>query len=180
MRRAFRLALGAMLALAAAATAGPAAAAPQTVREAHSHPGALFRIRVEPVMGTYFTYRVFLPDPDNLDSLIVERTDGYLGDEAYVDLGTGSCPALRARVAALATLAMPPLTLGGERGYEPAAPRPEIYEFDGFLRFPNGGEGEFRFISYDVRGRPTDAALDWMRGLVRAFDGCRPRGAQRD
>jgi hypothetical protein len=59
-------------------------------------------------------------------------------------------------------------------------PRSEAYYFDGFVRFANGGEGEFSFMSYDVRGRPTDPQLEWMRGLVRAFDACAPRRPRRD
>jgi hypothetical protein len=179
-RLAFRLACGLALALVPAVPAGPAAAAPSTIRDAHRHPGELFRIRFEPEMGTYFIYRVFHANPADPASLLVERTSTWLGDEDFADLNVAGCPALREAVASLAALPMPAVSLGETGRYQPDAPRPHIYEFDGFVRFANGAEGEISFTSYDIRGRPVDPQLAWMRGLVRAFDACRPRPRQRD
>lgn len=172
----------ALLALAALAPA-PASADPYSVREAHRHPGALFRIRFEPEMNTHYVYRVFRADPANPGGLLVERSDGYLGDEGFVDLNPAGCPALGRQVAALARLPMPAVAIEPPRAsrYDTAAtPRSEAYYFDGFVRFANGAEGEFSFMSYDVPGRPTDPQLEWMRGLVRAFDACAPRRRPRD
>ncbi|HYD13676.1 MAG TPA: hypothetical protein VEC11_12585 [Allosphingosinicella sp.] len=155
--------------------AEPAAAAPSTIRDAHRHHGELFRIRFEPAMSIEFTYRVFHADPSDPASLLVERSNTWLGEESFVDLNLAGCPALREAVAALARMEMPAITLGDNRHYDYRAPRPQIYEFDGFVRFANGAEGEISFTSYDVRGRPADPQLEWMRRLVRAFDACRPR-----
>ena len=173
MRRRLRLPRG--LALALALLAGPAAASPSTLRDAHRHPGQLFEIRFEPVMGTYFIYRAFLADPDAPGSLMVERGNGYSGDEDQTDLIPATCPALRRQVAALAALPMPSVELGEGGPYEAGIPRGEGYEFSGFVRFANGGEGEISFTGTYLPGRPSDPRLDWLRGLVRAFDACRPR-----
>lgn len=161
----------------------PAAADPHSVREAHRHPGYLFRIRFEPALNSHKVYRVFLVDPGNPAGLLVERSDGFLGDEGFVDLNPAGCPALGRQVAALASLPMPTVAIEPPRAsrYDTATtPRGAHYYFDGFVRFANGAEGEFNFMSYDVPGRPTDPQLEWMRGLVRAFDACAPRLRRRD
>jgi hypothetical protein len=170
---------GAALAL-ALLVAAPAAADPNTVEDAHRHPGLLFRIRVEPELNTAWVYRAFLRDPADLSSLLVERSDNWLGDRGQTDLTPSTCPALRGAVAALADLSPPAVALDGERRYVPEAARAEQYRFDGFLHFANGGEGEISFTSYDLPGRPRDLQLEWMRGLVRAFDACRRREPPRD
>jgi hypothetical protein len=169
--RGFALALALLAGL-----AGPAAADPSSQRDAHRHAGYLFRIRVEPEMNTQFVYRAFLASPDDPASLLVERSDGYLGDEGQVDLTPAACPALRPAVMALAALPPPAAYLGPGPRYDINAPWGVHYYFAGFVRFANGGEGEISFMSYEVRGRPRDPQLEWMRGLVRAFDACRRRG----
>ena len=174
-RRLLHLASALALALPFAPPAARAAASPATVRDAHRHPGELFRIRFEPAMSIAFTYRVFHANPADPAGLLVERSITWLGEESFVDLNPAGCPALRQAVASLATMEMPAIALGESRRYDYAAPRPETYEFGGFVRFPNGAEGEISFTSYAVRGRPVDPQLVWMRALVRAFDACRPR-----
>ena len=180
--RLFALPLGVGLALAALAPA-PAAADPYTVREAHRHAGALFRIRFEPEMNSHWVYSVYHADPANPAGLLVQRAEGYLGDAGFVDLNPAGCPALARQVAALASLPMPAVAIRpppASRYDSAATPRSEAYYFDGFVRFANGAEGEFSFMSYDVAGRPTDPQLEWMRGLVRAFDACAPRRRRQD
>ncbi|HTU12873.1 MAG TPA: hypothetical protein VMG08_18425 [Allosphingosinicella sp.] len=151
----------------------PASAAAEQ-GDAHRHAGFLFQIRFEPDLNADRVYRAFLPDPADPASLIVERGAGYLGDERRVDLDPAACPALRRAVAALADLPAPAVALGEAAPYDYRQRRPGHYYFNGFVRFPNGGEGELSFQSYDVPGRPADPQLAWMRGLVRAFDACRP------
>lgn len=176
MRR--RVVLALALALAGGLAASSATAAPD--RDAHRHPGSLFRIRVEPAMGSYFVYWAFLTNPDDPASLLVERSTSYLGDEGQTDLRPAACPALRPAVMALAALPPPAVTFGPGPRYDINAPWGVHYQFDGFVRFANGGEGEISFVSYDLPGRPRDAQLAWMRGVVLAFDACRPRPTQRD
>jgi hypothetical protein len=170
-----RLAGSLAFALPLALPAGQAAAAPSTIRDAHRHPGELFRIRFEPAMSIEFVYRVFHANPDDPASLLVERTNTWLGEESFADLNIAGCPALRQAVASLATMAMPEIALAESGRFDPAAPRAQGYTFEGFVRFANGAEGEISFTSADVPGRPVDPQLDWMRRLVRAFDACRPR-----
>lgn len=165
--------LAPILALLAGLAPGTAAA---DEREAHRHPGFLFQVRFEPDLNADLVYRAFLPDPDDPASLIVERGRGYLGDDGRVDLDPAACPALRRAVAALATLPLPAVHLGEGAPYDYRERRPAQYSFNGFVRFPNGGEGEISFMSYDAPDRPADPQLAWMRGLVRAFDACRPPG----
>lgn len=164
--------LAATMAAGPALAAAPAAAVDQ--REAHRHQGFLFRIRHEPELNRQFVYRAYLTDPADPASLIVERGLGFSGDSAQTDLTIAACPPLRRAVQALAALPLPAVRLEEAR-YDINAPRGEEYRFDGFVAFPNGGEGEVSFMAYDVPGRPADAHLAWMRGLVRAFDACRPR-----
>lgn len=154
--------------------ATPGAAAPPD-RDAHRHPGFLFQLRFEPEMNTAFVYRAFLADPERPASLIVERTSNWLGDEGYVDLTPASCPAAAAAVVRLASLPLPTVALENNRPYDMRAPSPASYHFGGFVRFPNGGEGQVSFYAYDAPGQRADPLLDWARGLVRAFDACRPR-----
>lgn len=181
-RRALTAPLALGLALAAPAPALAATDA-HTLREAHRHPGFLFQIRFEPELNTEFVYRVFRAGPDTSAGLLVERSDGYLGDTGFVDLNPAACPGVARQAAALANMPMPAPAIAPARSsrYDTAAdPRDERYTFNGFIGFPNGGEGEISFMSYDVPGHATDPQLQWMRELVRAFDACRPRRPQRD
>jgi hypothetical protein len=141
----------------------------------HAHPGLLFQIRAEPEPDTNFVYRAFLADPDDPTTLLVERSDTYLADHGQVDLGPAACPALGRAVAALATLPLPAVSIDGQRPYDTGGPHGTVYYFNGFLRFANGGEGEVSFTSLDLPRQPADPQLLWMRGLVQAFDTCRPR-----
>ena len=175
-------ALFAALAAAAALAPAPAAADPHAIRQAHRHPGHLFRIRHQPELNRHYVYRVFNPRPGDPAGLLVERSEGWLGDEGFADLSPAACPPLGRQVAAVARLPMPAPAIApprSDRYASAATPRNEHYQFDGFVRFANGGEGEISFMSYDVEGRPTDPQLEWMRELVRAFDACAPRRPRR-
>lgn len=156
--------------------AGVALAAPAAAEsEPHDHAGALFHIRLAPHGAGEFVYRVFRPDPGTLAGLIVERGRGYSGDTERVDLTLADCPALGPAVAAIGVMPLPVVRLNAAPDYD-YEQRGAVYYFAGFARFPNGAAGEVTFHSYDIPGRPTDPQLDAMRALVRAFDGCRPRG----
>jgi hypothetical protein len=152
-----------------------AAAAAEPNPDAHRHPGLLFQLRFEPELNTAFVYRAFLSEPDHPATLIVERSDGWLGDEGQVDVTPASCPAAAAAVMRLASLRLPAVAPERIRPYDGRAPTPASYHFSGFVRFPNGGEGEVTFYAYDQPGQRTDPLLAWARGLVRAVDACRPR-----
>ena len=161
------LALPGLLASAAAAEPDP---------DAHRHPGLLFQLRFEPELNTDSVYRAFLADPDHPGTLIVERSNGWLGDAAQVDVTPATCPAAAAAVMRLGSLTLPAAALENNRPYDPRARMPASYHFSGFVHFANGGEGEVSFIAYDEPGQRADPLLEWARGLVRAVDACRPRG----
>ena len=160
------LALPGLLASAAAAEPDP---------DAHRHPGLLFQLRFEPELNTDFVYRAFLADPDHPGTLIVERSNGWLGDAAQVDVTPASCPDAAAAVARLGSLRLPAAALETNRPYDPRARMPASYHFSGFVHFANGGEGEVSFYAYDAPGQRADPLLDWARELVRAVDACRRR-----
>lgn len=162
-----RLALLGLLASAAAAEPNP---------DAHRHPGLLFQLRFEPEPNTAFVYRAFLAEPDHPGTLIVERSNGWLGDAAQVDVTPASCPAAAAAVMRLGSLTLPAAALENNRPYDPRARTPASYQFGGFVHFANGGEGEVTFTAYDQPGQRADPLLAWARGLVRAVDACRARG----
>ena len=155
--------------------ASAAAAAAEPNPDAHRHPGLLFQLRFEPELNTAFVYRAFLADPDHPATLIVERSNGWLGDAAQVDVTPASCPAAAAAVMRLESLTLPAAALENSRPYDPRARMPASYQFSGFVHFANGGEGEVTFTAYDQPGLRADPLLDWARGLVRAVDACRPR-----
>ena len=161
--------------LALLAGLGLAATPARAQPDAHRHSGGLFQFRFEPEMNRAFIYRAFLADPDDPASLIVERGGGSLGEAGLTDVTSATCPAAARAVRELARLPLPTLSLGEGRPYNIREPRGDTYYFSGFAHFPNGGEGEVDFYATDVPGRPADPLLVWMRGLMRAFDACRPR-----
>jgi hypothetical protein len=158
--------------------ASAASAAPSD-RDAHRHPGLLFQLRFEPQPNTAFVYRAFLAEPDHPATLVVERSNGWLGDEGQVDLTPARCPAAAAAVMRLASLNLPAAALERIRPYDGRDPEPASYHFSGFVHFPNGGEGEVSFTAYDAPGQRADPLLDWARGLVRAVDACGHRAVRR-
>lgn len=164
MRRGLRLA-----ALAALALAVPAAAQD----DAHRHSGFIFRLRVSPDLNEYTLYRAYLADPVDPASLLVDRGDGYLGDDGQVDLASAQCPALGRAIAALGELPLPAVHIGEAPRYQMNAPRGTEYDFSGFIGFANGAEGEVRILTYDVPGTPAEPQLAWAKRFVEAFEACR-------
>ncbi len=157
--------------LAALLPATPAVA----MNEPHDHPAALFRVQYETYEPSVSRiYGVFLTDPADPGSFLVERRNWAHPQGPLVDLRPSDCPALGPAVRRLGSLPVPAVALTSNRVYDHRRPLPASYRFDGFISFPNGGQGQVSFYGWDQPEQPADPLLDAMRALVRAFDACRP------
>lgn len=170
MRRGFPTRMSAATLLAAAMLIPAVPAAAQD--DAHRHSNLVFRLRVRADLNNYMLYRAYRADRNDPESLLVERGDGYLGDDGQVDRTPAQCPALGQAVAALSELPLPAVHLGERVGSGAAVPRATEYDFSGFIGFANGGEGEVRVLSYAVPGATADPQVAWAQRFVEAFEAC--------